>query len=105
MTLSSTSQDPTPTADSQARRPACPPAPPGRDVPHPVFAYDLDDITYEYEHPTITGAQVMAAGGIPVSDGIIRVLPDGTRETVAPDAVMHLGTGAQFRRRPRFKRG
>jgi len=70
-----------------------------------VFAYDLDDVTYEYDHPNITGAEVMAAGDIPLAEGIIQMLPDGTRETVAPDAVVHLGTGAQFKRRPRFKRG
>lgn len=105
MALSQTSQDPTITADPQGRPPHGPPTPAARDVPHAVFAYDLDDVTYEYDHPTITGAEVMAAGGIPVAEGIIRILPDGTREAVAPDAAVHLGTGAQFKRRPRFKRG
>lgn len=100
MTLSTASQDQTSDSDAdEGRSPAAP------NVPHRVFVYDLDDTTYEYEHPTITGAQIMAAGGIPVTEGIIQILPDGTRETVAPDATIHLAAGAQFKRRPRFKRG
>jgi len=102
--LSTTSHDTT-TPGPQGCPPDEPPTPARQDIPHAVFAYDLDDVTYEYDHPTVTGAEVMAAGGIPSTEGIIRVLPDGTREAVAPDAVVHLGTGAQFKRRPRFKRG
>ncbi|KQH76288.1 hypothetical protein AO501_29125 [Mycobacterium gordonae] len=102
--LSTTSHDTT-AADPQVRPPDGPPAPHPQDVPHPVFAFDLDEITYECGHPTVTGAEVMAAGGIPLTEGIIRVLPDGSREAVAPDTVVPLGTGAQFKRRPRFKRG
>ena len=105
MALPSISPVSTTTADPQGRPPDGPPTPVRQDVPHAVFAFDLDEVTYEYNHPTVTGAEVMAAGGIPVTEGIIRILPDGTRETVAPDAVVHLGTGAQFKRRPRFKRG
>ena len=105
MTLSNTSQTPTTTTPASTERPAPRPAPSDPDVPHAVFAFDLDDVTYEYDHPTITGTEVMTAGGIPISEGIIQILSDGTRETVAPDAVIHLATGAQFRRRPRFKRG
>ncbi|MDZ4236508.1 MAG: hypothetical protein U1C73_22755 [Dietzia sp.] len=102
--LSNTSHDTT-TDHPQGRPPDGSPTPARKDTPHAVFAYDLDEVTYEYDHPTVTGAEVMAAGGIPLTEGIIRVLPDGTRETVAPDTVVHLGTGAQFKRRPRFKRG
>jgi hypothetical protein len=105
MALPSISHDPTTAADPQGRPPDGPPTPARQDVPHAVFAFDLDEVTYEYDHSTVTGAEVMAAAGIPVTEGIIRILPDGTRETVAPDAVVHLGTGAQFKRRPRFKRG
>jgi hypothetical protein len=79
------------------------PAP--RDLPKPVYAFDLESVTYEHQHPTVTGADVMAAGNIPVSEGIIRVLPDGAREAIGPDTVIELATGAQFKRRPRFKRG
>jgi Multiubiquitin len=99
MTLSST-----PLSQSTTHAPDVAPSA-SHDAPHAVFAYDLDGTTYEYDQPTITGAEVMAAGGIPASEGIVQVLPDGTRETVAPDGVIHLVSGAQFKRRPRFKRG
>jgi len=99
MTLSTTSQDQASDNTGDGRSPTAP------DVPRAVFAYDLDDTTYEYDHPTITGAEIMAAGGIPATEGIIQVMPDDTRETVAADATIHLATGAQFKRRPRFKRG
>jgi hypothetical protein len=102
-----TAQSPIATAVTAAAQPADkhPAPPPGPDVPHAVFTYDVDEVTYEYDHPTITGAEIMAAASIPVSEGIIQILPDGTRESVAPDAVIHLASGAQFKRRPRFKRG
>jgi hypothetical protein len=100
MTLSTnTSTAPTESAEKH-------PAPPlGPDVPRAVFTYDVDEVTYEYDHPTITGAEIMSAADIPVSEGLIQILPDGTRASVAPDAVIHLVSGAQFKRRPRFKRG
>ncbi|MEU4525731.1 multiubiquitin domain-containing protein [Amycolatopsis sp. NPDC024027] len=69
------------------------------------FVFDVDGTTYEYKHPTITGAEIMAIAGISSSDGLIQILPDGTRKTVAPDETVHLVPGAQFKRRPRFKRG
>jgi hypothetical protein len=105
MTLSNTSETLTTTTPSNTERLSPRPVPLDPDVPRAVFAYDLDDVTYEYDHPSITGTEVMVAGGIPISEGITRILPDGTRESVAPDTVIDLATGAQFRRRPRFKRG
>jgi hypothetical protein len=75
------------------------------DVHRPVFVYDVDNTTYKYDHPTITGAQVMAAAGINPTEGLIQILPDGTRESVDADDTVHLVSGTQFKRRPRFKRG
>jgi hypothetical protein len=69
------------------------------------FVFDVDGTTYEHEHPTITGAEIMAIAGISSGDGLIQILSDGTRKTVAPDETVHLVPGAQFKRRPRFKRG
>jgi hypothetical protein len=78
----------------------------GRDNrPRPVFVFDVDDVTYEHDRPTITGAEIMAMAGINPSDGLIQVLPDGTRETVDLDDKIQLVPGIQFKRRPRFKRG
>jgi hypothetical protein len=70
-----------------------------------VFVFDVDDVTYEHDHPTITGGEIMSLAGISPNDGLIQILPDGTRKTVTPDETVHLVPGAQFKRRPRFKRG
>jgi hypothetical protein len=75
---------------------------PGRQLA--VFVFDIDDTTYEHDRLTISGAEIMAMGGISPSDGLIQILPDGTRETVDPDDIVRL-PGVQFKRRPRFKRG
>jgi hypothetical protein len=70
-----------------------------------VFVFDVEDVTYEHDRPTITGAEIMTLAGISPSDGLIQILPDGTRNTVAPDEAVRLVPGVQFKRRPRFKRG
>jgi hypothetical protein len=77
------------------------------DPDHPgiVYVYDVDATTYEYDHHTITGAQIMRSAGIPTTEGLIRLLPDGTRETVDAEDEIDLVPGIQFKRRPRFKRG
>ncbi|WP_225847328.1 multiubiquitin domain-containing protein [Streptomyces sp. HPF1205] len=70
-----------------------------------VFVFEVDDIEYTYDKPKITGAQIMAIASISLSDGMVQILPDGSREAIAPDQTVHLVPGAQFKRRPRFKRG
>lgn len=75
------------------------------DVPRPVYVYDVDDTAYEYDHPIITGAQIMQAAGIPTTEGLIQILPDGSRASVNADDEIPLVSGMQFKRRPRFKRG
>lgn len=75
------------------------------DRPRPVFVFDVDGTTYEHDQPTITGTEIMTLAGINLSDGLIQILSDGTRETVDPDDRIRLVPGIQFKRRPRFKRG
>jgi hypothetical protein len=70
-----------------------------------VFVFEVDDVEYTYDKPEITGAQIMAIAGISPSEGLVQILPDGTRKTIAPDETVHLVPGAQLKRRPRFKRG
>ncbi|HEX5113666.1 MAG TPA: multiubiquitin domain-containing protein [Pseudonocardiaceae bacterium] len=70
-----------------------------------VFVFEVDGKPYEYDHPTIAGAEIMAIAGISPNEGLIQILPDGTRKTIAPGEVVHLVPGVQFKRRPRFKRG
>lgn len=71
----------------------------------PDFVYDVDGVTYHHDRPRITGGEIMVAAGIPASDGLVQVLPDGTTATVNADDEVQLVPGAQFKRRPRFKRG
>jgi hypothetical protein len=70
-----------------------------------AFVFEVDDVEYTYDKPAITGAQIMEIAGINPSDGLVQILPDGTRKTITPDETVHLVPGAQFKRRPRFKRG
>lgn len=73
--------------------------------PNAAFGYDVDGTTYEYDLPTITGAQIMFEAGIYPQQGLIQVLHDGSRVTVTAVETVSLGSGAHFKRRPRFKRG
>ncbi len=73
--------------------------------PHAAFGYDVDGTTYEYDLPSITGAQIMFEAGIYPQQGLIQVLQDGSRVTVSAGQTVNLGSGAHFKRRPRFKRG
>lgn len=70
-----------------------------------VFVFDVEDTTYEHDRPKITGGEIMDIAGIPRSQGLIQVNPDGTTTSIAADVEVHLVPGAQFKRRPRFKRG
>ena len=72
---------------------------------HKIFVFEVDDVEYTYDKPTITGAQIMAIAGINPADGLVQILPDGSRKAIAPDETVELVPGAQFKRRPRFKRG
>jgi hypothetical protein len=84
---------------------------PGAEVPEeggPTkadFVYEVDGIEYHSDRPKLTGAEIMAAAGIPLAEGLVQLLPDGTTVTVAPTEEVHLVPDAQFKRRPRFKRG
>lgn len=69
------------------------------------YVYDVDGVTYHSERRKLTGAEIMAAAKIPLSDGLVQVFPDGTTATVAPDQEVDLEPGVEFKRRPRFKRG
>lgn len=73
--------------------------------PRQDFVYDVDGTTYHHDRPKITGAEIMLAAGIPSSDGLVQLLQDGSTATVDPDDEVHLVPGAQFKRRPKFKRG
>jgi hypothetical protein len=69
------------------------------------FVYEVDGVTYHYDRPVITGAQIMVAASIPSTEGLVQLLPDGTTATIQPGDEVQLVPGSQFKRRPRFKRG
>jgi hypothetical protein len=69
------------------------------------FVFDVDGISLTTDHPTITGAQILVAASLPPNEGLVLLHPDGTTSAVGPDDEIHLVPGAQFKRRPRFKRG
>ncbi|WP_406161732.1 multiubiquitin domain-containing protein [Streptomyces canus] len=72
---------------------------------HPTFVFEVDGVEYTHDRPTITGAQIMEMAGINPADGLVQILPDGTRITITLEETVRLVPGAQFKRRPRFKRG
>jgi hypothetical protein len=73
--------------------------------PERVFGYDVDGASYEYDQPTITGAQLRFVAGLHPRQALVRVLQDGSRVTVTASETVALGSGARFFRRPRFTRG
>lgn len=73
--------------------------------PDAAFGYDVDGTSYEYDLPTISGAQIMFEAGIYPQQGLIQVLHDGSRASVTAADTVNLSSGAHFKRRPRFKRG
>ncbi len=78
---------------------------PRHSEPSPVFVFEVEDTTYQHDRPKITGGEIMDIAGIPRTQGLIQINPDGTTTSIAADAEVHLAPGAQFKRRPRFKRG
>ena len=69
------------------------------------YVYDVDGVTYHSKRRKLTGAEIMAAAKIPLSDGLVQLFPDGTTATVRPDEEIDLEPDVEFKRRPRFKRG
>ena len=69
------------------------------------FFFEVDDMNYEYDHPVITGAEIMAIAGISPNDALVQVLPDGSRKAISPTEEVRLVPGIHFKRRPKFKRG
>jgi hypothetical protein len=94
--------------DADRQRVPDPPEPDDARHRHPaagVFAFDVDDRTYRHHQPRISGGEIMDLAGIPRSQGLVRLLDDGTTTAVAAGDDVYLVRGLHFRRRPRFKRG
>ena len=69
------------------------------------FKLIIDGKEYEVKHELLTGREIMKLGDIPIADGLIQLLPDGTQVLIGPDEVVDLKKGDHFKRPPRFKRG
>lgn len=69
------------------------------------FTIFIDGKEFQIEKGSVTGAEIMALGGIPADAGLILVLEDGTQVQVKADEVIELKPGRRFKRAPRFVRG
>jgi len=65
----------------------------------------IDGEEFRVHQAEMTGAEIMALGGIPLEVGLIQILPDGTEKQVQPDDVIEFKHPGRFKRAPRFKRG
>lgn len=66
----------------------------------------IDGKEFHVSESSLTGAEIMELGGIPIEVGLILIKEDGTEEQVKPDDVIEFeGPGRRFKRAPRFKRG
>lgn len=65
----------------------------------------IDGTEYRVHQSSMTGAEIMALGGIPLEVGLIQILQDGTESQVGPDEVIEFKHPGRFKRAPRFKRG
>ena len=74
-------------------------------VPAGKFKLIIDGKEFEVAHEFLTGREIMKLGDIPIDDGLIQLLPDGTQVLIGPDQVVDLKEGDHFKRPPRFKRG
>ena len=71
-----------------------------------TFCFEVDGKTFQWEHPRISGGEIMDAAGIPREVGLIHVFPDGAQEVVPEDALLNLAELAgKFKRCPVFIRG
>lgn len=70
------------------------------------FTLFIDGKEYHVSQASITGAEIMELGGIPIATGLILCKDDGTEEQVKPDDVITFeGPGRRFKKAPKFKRG
>jgi hypothetical protein len=69
------------------------------------FTVFIDGKEYQVEKSELTGAEIMALGGIPQEVGLILVEEDGTQVKVAPADTIELKPGRRFKKAPRFVRG
>ena len=70
------------------------------------FTLFIDGKEHRVSQASITGAEIMELGGIPIATGLVLCKDDGTEEQVKPDDVITFeGPGRRFKKAPKFKRG
>ena len=70
------------------------------------FTLFIDGKEYHVSQASMTGAEIMELGGIPIATGLVLCKDDGTEEQVKPDDVITFGgPGRRFKKAPKFKRG
>lgn len=79
-----------------------------RSQAHPtagLFKLFVDGQEFEVDRELITGREIMKLGNIPIKDGLIQLLPDGTQVQISADQVVDLKQGDHFKKPPHFNRG
>ncbi len=66
------------------------------------FVAYIDDAPIEFEHPHVTGQDLMTKAG---GQQLVEMLEDGSQRTVEPKEAFDLQQGRHFKRPPHFKRG
>ena len=70
------------------------------------FTLFIDGKEYHVSQTSMTGAEIMNLGSIPIETGLILCNVDGTEEQVKPEDIIEFdGPGRRFKKAPKFKRG
>ena len=66
----------------------------------------IDGNEFHVSTASLSGAEIMELGGIPVETGLLQIKEDGTEEQVQPEDIIEFeGPGRRFKKAPKFKRG
>lgn len=69
------------------------------------FTIEVDGKEVRFDHTPVTVLEVMAAAGVPATEGLLELMADGTQRKVDNTEIFDLEAGRRVKRRPRFRRG
>jgi hypothetical protein len=70
-----------------------------------VYTVEVDGTELQFDRTPVTARDIMAVAKIPVEQGMVEVLEDGTQRKVERDESFELDPGRRLKKRPRFRRG
>ncbi len=71
----------------------------------PFYTVEVDGTEVRFDHTPVTALDIMRATNIPVEQGMVEVLDDGTQRKVDNAESFELDPGRRLKKRPRFRRG